>query len=224
MIWSTAQWCGPRYGPYAPWVARLGTGPTWPTVIELDAALADGLRRAGVRPVRLIEQVPVEQASRRAGPRPATSLYEITITEGGVVPTRSRNLHDLCNALVWATFPRSKWALTERLAALQRVRAATGVRLPGTRTPAHDRLALLDEGGLIVIGGRAVVFGHAILEHAARGIDAVRAAVFTMPAGAAGWQGDAVDAAMAAAIAEGCEVEPGPGVEIDERMLVPWGS
>lgn len=215
--WEPARWTGPRFAPYATLVARLARWSTWPTVAELDDALADHLRGdAGGPTVRLVEQAP---APRRRPPRvDADRLYEVQAA-AGAVPTRPRNLHDLCNALVWATFPRAKLALTARLAVLQRARAG-GRHMPGARTPEHDRLALLDEGGLIVAGPRQLVFGHAILEHAARGTLAVRAARLLLPAPAAAAR-DVLDRALATALVDGAAVEPGPGVAIDDAALAP---
>ncbi|MBK9031938.1 MAG: DUF3025 domain-containing protein [Myxococcales bacterium] len=208
--WDPARWRGPRFAAYRATIASLPTGPRWPTVAELDAHLGAGLRRA--RTLRLVAQAP----------RGATDAlpYELAIADRGWVPTRARNAHDLWNAVVWATFPRGKWALTERLAGFQRARYAAGPRLPGARAPAHDRLALLDEGGLIVVGARALVFGHAILEHAARAELAVRAAPLALPPSTP-WQADAIDAALAIALADGAEVAPGPGIEIDDATLAP---
>lgn len=200
------MWSGPRFAAYAPAIAGLAALPRWPTVAELDRALGAGLRAA---PVRLVEQ------------DAATGPYELAIADAACVPTRAGNAHDLWNAIVWATFPQAKRALTARLADYQRARYAAGAKLPGARAPAHDRLALLDEGGLIVVGARAVVFGHAILEHAARGEVAVRAAVLRLPE-EVGWRAESVDAALAAALDAGAAVEPGPGVAIDDAALAPW--
>jgi len=207
LAWPPA-WSGPRFAAYGPAIAGLAALPRWPTVAELDRALGGGLRAAAVR---LVEQ------------DAATAPYELAIADAGCVPTRADNAHDLWNAIVWATFPRAKRTLTARLADFQRARYAAGAKLPGARAPAHDRLALLDEGGLIAVGGRAVVFGHAILEHAARGAVAVRAAVLRLPAEVA-WRADRVDAALAAALEAGAAVEPGPGVAIDDAALAPWGA
>jgi hypothetical protein len=56
--------------------------------------------------------------------------------------------------------------------------------LPATRTPAHDRLALVDEGALLrVTGSRTAsmwIFGHAIYEHAYAGEYGVRGAAVVL--------------------------------------------
>ncbi|MEZ4402145.1 MAG: DUF3025 domain-containing protein [Kofleriaceae bacterium] len=208
MRWQPADWTGPRFAAYQATLRRLVALPTWPSVAELDAALAPQLRAVEVR---LVEPPP-------RGPE--APLYELQIADRREVPTRPGDAHDLWNAVVWATFPAAKWALTAGLAAAQRRRRAAGPRLPGTRTPDHDRRAMLDEGGLLVAGARAVVFGHAILEHAARGVTAVRAARLALEV--ADWTAAAVDAAAAAALNAGVVPSPGPGTPIDDAALAPW--
>lgn len=84
----------------------------------------------------------------------------------GAVPSRRRNLHDLMNALVWSRFPLAKRALCRRQVAVAVERGAPTNRL---RTRAQDRLAMIDEGGIFVVGRREIVFGHALLEDAIRG-------------------------------------------------------
>lgn len=155
------------------------------SVEELDGSLG---QLAGVR------FVPAHKARPRRRPgRPlvAEDLYEVRIVSRREVPTRPGNLHDLCNALSWAAFPASKWQLTRRLAEEQRARVGGGAwKLPGVRTGWHDRLALLDEGGVLIAGdvsavaggaARALVFGHALLEHALTGRTAVSGAAVALP-------------------------------------------
>jgi hypothetical protein len=80
----------------------------------------------------------------------------------GAVPTRPRNLHDLMNALTWAAYPRAKLALCRRQVEVARAR---GPRTNRLRTKAQDRLAMLDEGGLLALpDGDERVFGHGLLE------------------------------------------------------------
>jgi len=148
----------------------------FPSPATLDAVLAE---RAGVR-----FQAALPKPRRRRGRAPK-DMYDASIVEGGVVPTRAGSWHDLLNALVWAAFPRSKRAL--HAAQLTMVRARldpdTG-RMDGARAREHDALALLDEGGAVVLlrdgelpgdssqlGARVrersasvLVFGHALYE------------------------------------------------------------
>jgi len=148
---------------------------SFPQPEVIDAALGT---RAGVRFER---QRPVSR--RRRGPRDPSTLYDARI-KAGCVPTRPGSWHDLMNALVWATFPAAKRALHDRQHELV-VPAAPG---ESARRPRElDTLALLDEGGLVVVVtapfedeglladalGRgeatAIVFGHAIYEGLALG-------------------------------------------------------
>jgi hypothetical protein len=99
----------------------------------------------------------------------AARLYDARIVRDRCVPTRPRSWHDFLNALVWATFPRAKRALHERQhrALAERIPAGA-TTLPSTRSREHDALALIDEGGVVLLeDGRAketVVFGHAVYE------------------------------------------------------------
>ena len=204
---------------------------SWPSVAEIDRALAAA---AGVRFVR-----GTKSRARRDPRRPidGEQIYEIQIASRREVPTRADSAHDLLNALAWAALPASKWALTAQLAAAQRARLADRPwRLPGARTRRHDRLALLDEGGILIALGsgagpdramagevaaalargqaRALVFGHALLEHALAGsLDVWGAALpFAVDAGGSTAELRArLDAALAAALADGALLdEPAP--------------
>ncbi|HEY4016519.1 MAG TPA: DUF3025 domain-containing protein [Polyangiaceae bacterium] len=111
--------------------------------------------------------VPATPRRRRRAEVDARALYDARIALDGEVPTRERSLHDLMNALVWATFPRAKRALHARQHRAIVERLAPGTRrLPPTRTPELDALALLDEGGVVLTDRSTppVVFGHAIYE------------------------------------------------------------
>jgi hypothetical protein len=162
-------------------LAGRAASATLPSVAALDEALGG---RAGVR------FVPAPPRRRR-GPRPMQ--YDACIVLRGEVPTRANSLHDLMNALVWATFPRSKRAIHER-----QVRLGAPAR-PRARSPEGDAVAMLDEGGIVIVAAddrraeveaaarardaeavaacvaagaaRGVVFGHAIYEHLARGAE-----------------------------------------------------
>jgi DUF3025 family protein len=172
-MWQPARFAQPCFARVADLVARLTSEPVWPSIATMNACFADEFASAGVRLVEAGKTRPVLRADGTIDP---ASLYEVRIVEHGEVPTRPNNAHDLLNALVWAAFPRSKLALTRALAAVQRERAAGRSRLPPTRTPAHDRLAMLDEGALLCIAGSMWIFGHAIYEHAYAGELDVRGA------------------------------------------------
>lgn len=174
-VWAPARLAHPWFAAVADLVDRLAGAHDWPSVAMLNDCFAAELASVGAR---LVESGKTKAALTVDGFIDPSSLYEVRIVEHGEIPTRARNAHDLLNTLVWAAFPRTKLALSRALATLQRERAAGRARLPATRTPAHDRLALVDEGALVCVAGTRStstwIFGHAILEHAYAGDLAVR--------------------------------------------------
>ena len=182
----------------APWAARIASMPAFPSVAELDAALRD---RLALEPAVSLE--PQVKTRKRRGPLDRDALYEVRIHVHRRVPTRERSWHDLTNALVWAAFPRSKRALTARQHAITEAVLPPGAtRLPGARTREQDALAMVDEGGIVLLAAAnevervrraqregdeaamgalleagsaaALVFGHAMMEHAVLGTLGVR--------------------------------------------------
>lgn len=206
LFWPLAEAASALKGAIA---AAAGEGFPPPEVI--DGAL--GARAA----VRFERQRPVSR--RRRGPRDPSSMYDARI-KAGSVPTRPGSWHDLMNALVWATFPTAKRALHERQHAL------VVPALPGesARRPRElDTLALLDEGGLVVVApapfedeellvgalerheATAVVFGHAIYEGIVLGREMPLASVIGVagdPAAPPAVLLTLVDAALAAILAD----------------------
>lgn len=119
-----------------------------------------------------------------APPRGRDDRYELSCAERGQIPCRPGSLHDVCNALSWAAFPRAKQRSTARIAERLRRQLEAGPLLPGARDREHDRLALIDEGGLVALLGPTplvVVIGHAIWQHEAQGVRQVRAARAELP-------------------------------------------
>jgi hypothetical protein len=192
---------------YRPIVERLSSSEGWPTIEALSLIVADEGRRRGAPVPAMVLQGP-----RRRGPRDRASLYDAHIIERGEVPTRHRHWHDTMNALVWAAFPLAKYALHRRqydalCAAVDHEFAA----IPGARTKEHDAIAMLDEGGVVVLAERSVareiedalreprsqhleaaicnnkaalfVFGHGILESVllAQGLPATHAFACVVP-------------------------------------------
>jgi hypothetical protein len=172
----------PLFWPVAPAArALLGGAPRaqtgaeapldFPPVHWFDRVFGDGRSDA---PVRFVPAAPRVRRGRRRQTVDVTALYDARITVDRVVPTRARSWHDLMNALVWGTFPQAKRALHARQHRAIAERVAPGARtLPPARTRELDALALLDEGGVVLLGGdlaAAIVFGHAIYESLALGI------------------------------------------------------
>ena len=173
---------------------RFEDEPDWPTVDRYRSLLG------GRCPVDFRVAEPRGRGRARAGRRAARISYDASICDALTVPTRARSWHDLFNALVWGTFPRTKSALHRRQ---HDARSASAE--PGRRTREQDALALLDEGGVALLCEDScwpaasaavedrgperiaplsstarvlgVVYGHAIYEHLGCGGPTVRAMV-----------------------------------------------
>ncbi len=180
----------PLFAPLVEPMLPFAAFETFPSPEQIHEALSE---RAGVSFERA---APLGRGRTR--PRREEDLYDANIHARRAVPTRAGSWHDFLNALVWAMYPRSKWALHTRQHRLvtRGLDPATG-KLPGARTPEQDTLALFDEGGLVVASAlvletgdaiegaiasghaKAVVFGHAIYEGIVLGVPwpAVRAVV-----------------------------------------------
>jgi hypothetical protein len=173
-------------------VSRGGPVNGWPPVATWEpAARAAALRNGRGLPLRFVPQPP---RARRRGAVDMGALYDERIFTRGEVPSRERNLHDFLNLLQWLAYPRAKAAVNARQrAALVRWVAPGATSLPGARTREQDALAMLDEGGLLLLvrsaaaeaarsavargdgeavsalarGGDAapLAFGHALAEH-----------------------------------------------------------
>jgi hypothetical protein len=194
----------PLFWPIARAAEAFARDEGWPSVETYSRAFAADA------PVRF-EAAPAVPRRRRGGVNPAR-LYDARITRDGCVPTRPRSWHDFLNALVWATFPRSKRALHARqLGALTANLGPAARRLPPARSREHDALALIDEGGVVVLddGDRreVVLFGHALYEGLVLGRGAMTACEIPAPVMAVPADAEArvalADEALAARLVEG---------------------
>lgn len=135
----------PLYWPIVGGARRFSDMASWPSVVSYSERIA---HRA---PVTFREQ-PKKPRGRRRGPRCAGDLYDGRIIEEGWVPTRPENWHDFLNMLCWAAFPEAKWHLHNRQHKAMSARVAGAVdALPNARTREQDALALMDEGGVVVL-------------------------------------------------------------------------
>ncbi len=190
------------FWPLRPALEALGTLDDFPPVETLDRVFC------GDPPVRFVAAAPRKRRSHAPDASAgidARKLYDGRVTVDGEVPTRPQSWHDFMNALVWGTFPRAKLALHARQHRAIARRVPPGARtLPATRSRELDALALLDEGGVVVLArdreelrvrlrtegpgvlrsrmasgdADALVFGHAIYESLALGVSpAVVAAI-----------------------------------------------
>ncbi len=120
----------------------------------------------GEAPIHFVTGSP-RSRRRRRGPLEVDAMYDARITLDRCVPTRARSWHDLLNALVWGTFPRAKGALHARQHRAISERLVRGAqKLPPTRTREQDALALVDEGGVIVLTSDASFASAALRERA----------------------------------------------------------
>jgi hypothetical protein len=212
----------------------------FPAPSELDRVFE------GVPPVRFVDATPQPRRHRR-GPLDVRSMYDGTITLDKRVPTRRRSWHDLMNALVWGAFPRAKYALHTRQHRALSERVARGARaLPPARTREQDALALVDEGGVVVLASdpastrcalrrdpevlremlasgaaEAVIFGHAIYESLVFGVAPARVAALALPSEPRGNDlALAADRALADVLADGSRLRgPDELLRVDVRAL-----
>lgn len=138
----------------------------WPTLADYDRLAASRrIVTAAGHPVHFVPQAPKPRGKAR---RAASGIsYEQRVIEGAV-PTRVGHWHDFFNMLAWCVFPLAKAALNAR-------QVAGGKVVAGARNDEQNRLAMFDEGGVVLVeGGRGgdplrLVFGHAIHEGIVRG-------------------------------------------------------
>lgn len=206
----------PLFWPITPPASAFAERTDWPSVAEYGSCVA---HRAGVA----FREQPRKPRGRRQGAVGARDLYDGHIIEEGWVPTRPRSWHDYLNMLVWAAFPLAKWQLHARQhrAQVERIGGRV-IALPNARTREQDALALLDEGGVVVLcragaeeelrgalgsrradaagalfasgAARGVIFGHAVYEEIVRGRSGGWAAGHLVP-----WAGPDEPAALVAA-------------------------
>jgi hypothetical protein len=130
--------------------APLVSADDWPALETYDAlAAARGARNAAGDPIRFVAAAPKKprrRKSRRRGPVP----YETQVYDAAEVPTRPRHWHDLFNMLAWCTYPQTKAALNARQVLARLESADPDVRRGVRRSAEHDRLTMLDEGGIVL--------------------------------------------------------------------------
>ena len=154
----------PRFWPIAPAAEVFAECTDWPEPASYVRAF-----RGHAAPVAFVSTPPKTRRRREPLALDLDAMYDAQIVRG-TVPTRPRCWHDFMNALVWATFPRSKQVLHARQHELIRAWIPPGAKqLPNARTRAQDAVALVDEGGVLLLsaGGDevlAVPFGHALFE------------------------------------------------------------
>lgn len=99
-------------------------------------------------PITVQSGMPLRFVPQECGKLSFEAQYEPRCYLTGEVQMRTNNLHDLFNALVWLTFPRSKAAINGR-----HYRALTdGDNVAGSQRGAvRDVNTLLDESGVVIV-------------------------------------------------------------------------
>ncbi len=118
----------------------------WPAVEHYDQLAAQVPQAADVRRPRFVTE-------NRALVRKVGG-YERHVAELAQVPTRPCNWHDFFNMIVWAHFPKLRWALNSL-----HVDPNVGPKDPRNgRAPAQNLAATFDEAGMLVVSeSRAVL-------------------------------------------------------------------
>ena len=137
---ATPEWdrwdllASPMFATLAPLIERL-PDDHFPTLAELNRLCAErDVVSGGGEPLEF-----VPQEGKTGEP------YEKRVYAYGKVLTRDRNMHDLFNALVWLSFPKSKAAINRHH--YREMQAREGGEARG---PVRDALTLFDESGVIV--------------------------------------------------------------------------
>lgn len=132
----------PFFVPLQPVLSLLNTGE-FPTLSDFNELLAQYRPAISVQAGHHLRFVP--QETGRLG---FESQYEPRCYLTGEVQTRTDNLHDLFNALVWLVFPRAKAAINNRHYQALTKGADT---MESQRGRVRDMATLLDESGVIVV-------------------------------------------------------------------------
>ncbi len=146
-------------------IPQLASLTTWPDLEFFNRLSADrGLKLQDGRPITFVHQT--KKPSRWRRRKEAKMRYEDSVLEQAIIPSRLASWHDFFNNISWLVFPNAKLALVERLAAANANRTAYDLERAQFRSREGDRLAMLDEGGLLKLTGtnRYLIFGHALQE------------------------------------------------------------
>lgn len=134
----------PLFEPLHPWLARMDAG-RFPGLGECNALLAQQ-----EPPLRVHNGLPLRFVAQATGKLPFEEQYEPRCYLRGEVQTRENNWHDLFNALVWLSFPKSKAAINARHYHSLIAQEASAEGSSSQRGSGRDMLTLLDESGVIV--------------------------------------------------------------------------
>ena len=131
----------PLFAPLHPILADIRSNGL-PTLQDCNALLA-------ALPLTVQNGMPLRFVAQAVGKQPLEAQYEPRCYLKGEVQMREHNWHDLFNALVWLTFPKTKAVLNAR-----HYHALTNISdLPTNagRGAVRDANTLLDESGVIIV-------------------------------------------------------------------------
>lgn len=132
----------PLFAPLHPIISDLDAG-IFPTLKDCNALL-----QAHHPPITVQSGSPLRFVAQQCGKLPFEAQYEPRCYLTGEVQMRAHDWHDLLNALVWLTFPKTKAVLNARhYHALMEERASGNLR----RGAIRDVNTLFDESGVIVV-------------------------------------------------------------------------
>jgi len=133
----------PLFTPLHPVLANLETGD-FPTLHDCNALLA-----ARHPPIAVRRGMPLCFILQETGKLSFEAQYEPRCYLKGEVQMRADNWHDLFNALVWLTFPKTKAVINARHYDV--LTNGTGMPTNAGRGAVRDVNTLLDESGVIVV-------------------------------------------------------------------------
>lgn len=128
----------PMFAPLRGVGSALAALDHWPTLDDYNALLYPSIHSAHGVALSFVPQA--------GKPAHMEEKYESRIYLHGEVQTRTENWHDLFNALVWLTFPRTKAVLNQRH--FDSIAQSAG---EGNRDKIQDALTLFDESGVVVL-------------------------------------------------------------------------
>lgn len=150
LVWSPQELLRtPLFFPLHPVLAHFSDN-SFPSLRDWNSLLA--ARYSGIR---VHSGHPLSFVAQEQGRLGFESQYEPRCYLNGEVQTRENNWHDLFNALVWLTFPKSKAAInTRHYQALKSVHDGHS-----QRGKVRDMATLLDESGVIVVSANKALSG-----------------------------------------------------------------
>jgi hypothetical protein len=147
---KAALWESPLFAPLHPILADFG-GDVFPDLQDCNKLLA-----AVNPPITVQNGMPLRFVPQECGKLSFEAQYEPRCYLTGEVQMRAHDWHDLFNALVWLTFPKTKAAINERhyrALAQQKKLANSG------RGTVRDVNTLLDESGVLIVYADADLAG-----------------------------------------------------------------